>query len=344
MLVSPDKISQIAAMPGVKAVHPMHPKSLTAAFSDIDFLGSRSFWTKAPFGIHGENIKVADIDTGLDYIHTNFGGPGSSGYAVVPITRTAPNTYFPTPKVPGGYDFAGDAYDGDNSPSPDPDPFDCNGHGTGTASLIAGYGVTNAGFTYSGSYDGSDPMMSSLSISPGLAPNAKLYPLRVFGCDGATNLVVEAIEWSMDPNGDGNFADHMDVINMSLGADDGYADDPDDVAASNAAVIGVIVCSAAGNAGDTFYVHSSPAAASGTLSCAATYSDQNGLIYRFGRHSQLASGHCRSKIFFDLWRLTVPMLAVSPAISFMACRITLRQRLQTPPTSPARSASSIAAR
>jgi subtilisin family serine protease len=282
MLVSPDKIAQIAKMSGVKAVHPMHPKFLTAAFSDIDFLGARSFWTTPPFGIHGENIKVADIDSGLDYIHANFGGPGSSGYSVVTdhsSPTSAPNAYFPTPKVPGGYDFAGDAYTADNAPSPDPDPFDCEGHGTGTASLIAGYGVTNAGFTYAGSYDGSDPMMSSLSISPGMAPNAKLYPLRVFGCTGATNLVVEAIEWSMDPNGDGNFSDHMDVINMSLGADDGYADDPDDVAASNAASIGVIVCSAAGNAADTYYVHSSPAAASGTLSCAATYSDQNGSIY-----------------------------------------------------------------
>ncbi len=300
MLVSPDKIAAIASMPGVKAVHPMHPKFLTAAFSDIDFLGGRSFWTKAPFGIHGENVKVADIDTGLDYIHTDFGGPGSSGYSVVTdhsSPGSVPNAYFPTPKVPGGYDFAGDAYDANNSPSPDPDPFDCNGHGTATASLIAGYGVTNAGFTYSGSYDGSNPMMSALSISPGFAPAAKIYPLRVFGCAGATNLVVEAIEWSMDPNGDGNFSDHMDVVNMSLGADDGYADDPDDVAASNAASIGVIICSAAGNAGDTYYVHSSPAAASGTMSCAATYNDQNGFIYNANVTANAPAGIAGQKYF-----------------------------------------------
>ena len=35
----------------------------------------------------------------------------------------------------------------------------------------------------------------------------------------------------MDPNGDGNFSDHMDVVNMSLGANNGFADDPDDIAA-----------------------------------------------------------------------------------------------------------------
>lgn len=287
MVVSPDKIEKLASMAGVKAVHPLHPKFRTAAFSDIDFLGTRTFWTKAPFGIHGENIRVGDIDTGLDYIHANFGGPGSVGYGIVTdhsSPSSAPNPFFPTQKVPGGYDFAGDNYDANftdpgHAPVPDPDPFDCNGHGTGTASLIAGYGVTNAGFTYSGSYDGSNPAMANLAISPGMAPTAKIYPLRVFGCNGSTNLVVQAIEWAMDPNGDGNFNDRLDVINMSLGSNEGFADDPDDVAASNAAAIGMLVCSAAGNAGDTFYVHSSPAAASGTLSCAATFNDQNGFIF-----------------------------------------------------------------
>jgi subtilisin family serine protease len=284
MYVSPDKIAAIQALPGVKAVHPMHPKFQTAAFSDVDFTGTRSFWVKPPFGNHGENIKVADIDTGLDYIHTNFGGPGTVGYGNVANHTSSPNAYFPTQKVPGGYDFAGDNYDANfndpgHAPAPDPDPFDCNGHGTATASLIGGYGVTNAGFTYAGSYDASNPDMSTLSISPGYAPNAKLYPLRVFGCSGSTNLVVQALEWAMDPNGDGNFADHMDVVNMSLGSNDGYADDADDIAATIAASVGINVCSAAGNAYDTFYIHSSPAAASGTLSCAASNNNQNGFIF-----------------------------------------------------------------
>ena len=28
-------------------------------------------------GLHGEGIKVAVIDTGIDYTHANFGGPGT---------------------------------------------------------------------------------------------------------------------------------------------------------------------------------------------------------------------------------------------------------------------------
>lgn len=280
MIVSPDKISAIAAMSGVKAVHPMVPKSLVTTFSDIDFLNTRPAWTTGPFGTHGENIKVADIDTGLDYIHRNFGGSGSAAdYTATTDTSAVPNTNYPTPKIPGGIDLVGDAYNGSNIPVPDNNPLDCNGHGTATASLITGFGETNAGFTYSGTYDATNPDMSTLKIPPGFAPAAKLYPVRVFGCAGSTNVVVEAIEWAMDPNGDGNFADHMDVINMSLGANDGYADDPDDVAATIAAQTGILVCSAAGNAGDSYYIHSSPAAASLTFGVAATFNDQGGFIY-----------------------------------------------------------------
>src|SRR5258708_2038284 len=61
--VSPSKIAAIAAMTGVKAVHPMNPKFLVTTFSDIDFLNTRPAWTTGPFGTHGENVKVADIDT-----------------------------------------------------------------------------------------------------------------------------------------------------------------------------------------------------------------------------------------------------------------------------------------
>ena len=98
--------------------------------------------------------------------------------------------------------------------------------------------------------------MSSLKISPGFAPKALLYPVKVFGSVGSTNVVTQAIDWAMQND--------MDVINMSLGSNEGYADDPDAIAASNAAAAGIIVCSAAGNAGDSYYIHSSPASAAGT--------------------------------------------------------------------------------
>jgi subtilisin family serine protease len=279
--IDPRRISELAAMPGVKAVHLMTPKYMTA-FNSIDFLGTRSFWNKVysqGVGIHGEGIKVADIDTGLDYLHANFGGPGTSAPYSSGITDTSavPNAFFPTAKIPGGTDLVGNAYNGSNTPHPDPNPLDSNGHGTGTASLIGGFGVNAGGTKYSGNYDSATPL-ATLKIAPGMAPQCLLYPVRVFGTSGSTNVVVQAIEWSVDPNGDGNFSDRMDVINMSLGADFGYADDPDDISATNAAAAGIIVCSASGNAGDSYYITSSPAAASGTLSVAASFNDQAGFI------------------------------------------------------------------
>lgn len=271
LVVSPDKISDIASLPGVKAVHPLHTKYLSAAFSDIDFLRARTasggLWTTG--SVHGETIKVADIDTGLDYVHANFGGDAN----YTGVTDTNANSHFPSAKVPGGTDLVGDAYnanDPNSIPVPDSNPMDCNGHGTATASLIAGFGENNDGSTYTGTYDSTNPNMANLKISPGFAPKALLYPVRVFGCNGSTNVVVEAIEWAI--------TNHMDVINMSLGSNEGYVDDPDAVAASNAAAMGIIVCSAAGNAGDSYYIHSSPASASGTLSVAATFNNQNGFI------------------------------------------------------------------
>ena len=57
--------------------------------------------------------------------------------------------------------------------------MDCNGHGTATASLITGFGETNAGFTYSGSYDATNPVISSLKI-PRFCPERKALPCSCF--------------------------------------------------------------------------------------------------------------------------------------------------------------------
>ena len=304
VVVGKDKIPQILQLPGVVAIHAIVPKFHTAAFSDIDFLATRPAWVTGP-GIHGEDIKIAVIDTGLDYIHRDFGGTGDpNDYAVTNDTSPVPNNNYPTSKIPGGIDLVGNSYnadplDPDYQPIPHPDnnPFECDGHGTETASLATGLGLTSAGFTYNGNYNLSEPNMNDLAISPGFAPNGKLYPVRVFGCEGSTAVVVEAIEWCMDPKGDGDFSDHMDVISMSLGSNEGFADDPDAIAASNAAAIGILICSAAGNGGDSYYIQSSPATATGTLSVAATFNDEAGFIYDSNVTSDSTPGHVFYSIF-----------------------------------------------
>ncbi len=288
MRADPRRINDIRKLPGVKDVHIQVPKFQTAA-SSLDFLNARAAWTKADAplaGLRGETVKVAIIDSGLDYLHTNFGGPGTpAAYAAVTDTGPVPNAYFPSAKVPGGYDFAGDAYDANaaagtgHDPIPDANPLDSsNGHGTACASLIGGLGVTSAGGTYSGTYDNATDL-AALRIAPGFAPKALLYPYRVFGVSGSTNLVVQAIDRAVDPNQDGNVADHLDVISMSLGSNGGDASDPDAVAATNAANAGVIVVSAAGNAGDSYFIVSSPSVANNTLSIAASLNNVGGFFF-----------------------------------------------------------------
>jgi subtilisin family serine protease len=109
-----------------------------------------------------------------------------------------------------------------------------------------------------------------------VAPEATLYAIKIFGCNGPTDLVVEALDWAMDPNGDGDFSDHLDVVNMSLGSSYGSVQDPDSIATNNAVEAGVAVIASAGNSGDTYEITGSPGNAVKALSVAA--SEDNGQI------------------------------------------------------------------
>jgi subtilisin family serine protease len=262
-----DKIPALSHLPGVIAVKPVLIHTLNNATS-VPFIGTPQAWATAP-GLHGEGIKVAIIDTGIDYTHANFGGPGTVGdfnTAKASSTLPADPTLFGpnAPKVKGGYDFAGDAYNASdsahNTPAPDPNPLDCAGHGSHVAGTVAGFGENADGSTYTGPYDTTTPSHSFL-IGPGVAPMASLYIARVFGCNGSTNLVVEAIDWAVQQ--------HVDVISMSLGSNFGPSDSADALASTNAANSGIIVVAASGNAGPVPYITSSPAAGDKTISVAA---------------------------------------------------------------------------
>jgi subtilisin family serine protease len=283
VLVSSSKLHQLAQVDGVQAIHRI-PLQTPDNASSVPLIGAPTAWES--YGKTGAGIRIGVIDTGIDYVHTNFGGPGTG--SALTAARSAANNdpsttlpimdgatqLFPSAKVVGGYDFAGDAYNGGNSPQPDPNPEDCpsalgGGHGSHVSGTAAGYGVNSDGSTYTGSYDSSTPF-STMRIGPGVAPEAQLYALRVFGCGGSTSLTTAAIDWAMDPNGDHDFSDHLDVINMSLGSSYGTPDDPPSAASDNAAAAGVVVVSSAGNSGDVTYVTGSPASSTRTLSVAAS--------------------------------------------------------------------------
>jgi len=263
---TPEQIRSFAALPGVVEVKAVRTYRLVNAAS-VPFIGAPQAW-QGPPGLHGEHVRIAVIDTGVDYTHANFGGPGTVAAwntAFAASTQPADPTLFGpnAPKVKGGTDLVGDAYDADiptSVPVPDPNPLDCNGHGSHTSGTATGFGVTSAGTTFKGSYDATTPGQSFI-IGPGVAPLADLYAVRIFGCAGSTNVVVDAIDWAV--------ANDMQVISMSLGSLFGNEDDADAEASENAVNSGVVVVASSGNSGTIPYIAGNPSTGEKAISVAA---------------------------------------------------------------------------
>jgi subtilisin family serine protease len=114
-------------------------------------------------GYFGNGIKVAVVDTGIDYTHPALGGCFGEGC-----------------KVGFGADLVGSDYTGTNTPVPGDDLMDCNGHGTHVAGILA-----------------------ADSIAPqftGVSPNVTVGAYRVFGCLGytASDVLIKAFMEAYD--------------------------------------------------------------------------------------------------------------------------------------------------
>ena len=317
--IAANKADSLNSLAGVVAVHPVQivrPDNVHG----VPLVGGPDVWGGVP-GLAGEHIKIADIDTGIDYTHADFGGSGNPlDYTTALASDTLPANplwFGPSaPKVKGGIDLVGDSYNADPSspsyqpvPHPDPNPLDCNGHGTHTAGTAAGFGVLSNGTTYTGPYNATTVSSNTWNVGPGVAPKADIYAVRVFGCNGSTDVVVDAIEWSV--------ANHMDVINMSLGSPFGAADSPDAVASTNAARDGVIVIASSGNSGRSAYITGSPAASPGALSVAASDPTKNypGANLALSTGATLAALNANGATFSDGTTLPVKVLYSGTRVS-----------------------------
>ena len=212
-------------------------------------------------GLTGKGIKVGVLDTGIDYTHTMFGGVGTAE-AFKAIDPSQAALGYPSQKVVGGIDLVGTHYDSGSPdfrlrvPKPDINPIDEGGHGTHVAGSVAGLG------------DG-------VNSYNGMAPDADLYSIKVFGADGSTSdmVVIAGLEFAVDPNGDDDLRDQLDVVNLSLGSSYGNPKLLYSEAVKNLANGGTVSVISAGNSGDKDYIVGAPGTSTEALSVAASIDD-----------------------------------------------------------------------
>jgi subtilisin family serine protease len=233
MNISKEEADKIKKLKSVKEVYPNREVKAFLTES-VPLINADDVWN---LGYTGSGIKIAIIDTGIDYTHPDLGGCFGAGCKVI-----------------GGYDFVNN----------DSDPMDDNGHGTHCAGIAAAKGTLK-----------------------GVAPDAKLYAYKVLnsGGSGWTDWIIAGINRAMDPNGDGDFSDRVNVISMSLGAicgsytNDCGPDDPISQAVDNAVNNGIVAAIAAGNSGPGENTIASPGTSRKAITVGAT--DKSDVIANF---------------------------------------------------------------
>ncbi len=129
----------------------------------------------------------------------------------------------------------------------------------------------------------------------GIAPDAKIVAYKVLDQEGSgwENDIIAAIERSVDPNQDGDFSDHLDIISLSLGGY-GNPNDPQSQAIDNVVSIGVVAVIAAGNSGPTSGTIGSPGTAKKAITVGAT--DKSNNIASFSSRGPVVWGDINGNI------------------------------------------------
>ncbi|MFB7142413.1 S8 family serine peptidase [Gottfriedia sp. NPDC056225] len=186
-------------------------------------------------GYTGKGVKVAVIDTGVDYNHPDIKAAFKGGYDFVDNDNDPMETTY------ADYVKAGKPY-GDTGAA-----NYVTEHGTHVSGTIVGQGKNE-----------------SEDATTGIAPDADLYVYRVLGPGGSgtTDNIIAGIDQAVE--------DGVDVMNLSLGAN--YNDPllPESIAINNAVLNGVTAVVAAGNAGNNMYTLGSPGTAALALTVGAS--------------------------------------------------------------------------
>ncbi|MBG6178918.1 S8 family serine peptidase [Arthrobacter sp. CAN_A1] len=270
-------IRALAVRPDVVKITGIVPKTVTNKGADID-TRALDAWTARDQT--GEGVTIAVLDTGLDYTHAGFGGPGTiEAFEQAQADLEPDPALFDAAKYVGGFDLVGDDYNADDpdndTPAPDLNPLDCQSHGSHVSGTAAGYGVNDDGTTFDGDYAALDAdAVNAMRIGPGSAPEAQLVAIRVFGCEGSSSVVGQALDYVLDPNDDGDFSDRAQVVNMSLGSSFPAYDDPENDIVNELTTLGVLSVVSSGNDGDVYDIGGSPGSAKSALTVAASVGSQ----------------------------------------------------------------------
>ncbi len=226
---SADALAQLQRSASVEAIYPLYDAKPMLAPS-VEYMNAKNLITSGT--ATGKGIRVAVLDSGVDFTHKAMGGPGTvAAYAAID-PKVAPA--WPQGKVLGGYDFINN----------DPNPIDplTGGHGTEVASSVLA-----------------------------TAPDANLYAYTV--CTGSCPAAAQigALEAAMDPNGDGDISDRVNVINMSLGGQFGSTSTVSGTQflIQRAAELGVNMVISAGNDGPNPFRVGGPSTTPNALSVGA---------------------------------------------------------------------------
>ena len=241
---SPSQLGKLGGLSSVRALYPVETLELPEATPDLATAIAQTGADIAQnsLGLTGDGVKVAVMDTGIDYDHPDLGGCFGAGC-----------------RVETGWDFVGDSFnasqfnaDGtpnaayDPNPAPDADPDDCNGHGTHVSGII-----------------GASP--ASASGVKGVAPGVTFGAYRVFGCGGSTtaDIMLAAMERAL--------ADGMDILNMSIGSAHNTWPQYPTAAGSDALVdAGMVVVASIGNSGaDGLYSAGAPGVGNNVIGTAS---------------------------------------------------------------------------